>query len=206
MKELVKRLVEIAYETKNKHLASGLSALPIINGIYSKMEEGDIFILSKGHGNLGLYPVLEKYGKSPNMNKAHPDIDQENGIYCTTGSLGHGLPIAVGTALGKKMKKEKGIIRVLLGDGECLEGTTFESLTIAEGLNLDNLEVYVDNNEYQAIDRTLYPAVDKLKKAFPELIVVDGKKGSPLSIFEKNPAHVYDLSEDTYKKLMEELK
>jgi len=206
MSKLIKKLVDIAYKSHNGHVAGSLTALPIINEVYKNFDfDNDVFILSKGHASLALYAVLEKYGFKPEY-KVHPDRDIENGIYCTTGSLGHGLPIAIGWALGKRLKKEKGLVSVLLGDGECQEGTTWESLLIAQRLNLANLQVIVDNNAYQALDKTLYPAVKNLSKLF-NINVVSKTKGTGIKFFEEHPSfHVYHLSDDDYKNIMEELK
>ena len=81
---------------------------------------------------------------SPKL-KTHLEIDEINGINCTTGSLGHGLPIATGMAFARKLKK--GRIFVLISDGECQEGTTWESILIASKHKLDNLVIVVDYNK-----------------------------------------------------------
>ena len=85
--------------------------------------------------------------------KTHLELDKKNGINCTFGSLGHGLPISTGMAFAKKIKKEKGKIYVLMSDGECQEGTTWESLMIAAKHKLDNLVVIIDYNKIQALTR-----------------------------------------------------
>ena len=96
MKELRKRLVEVAYKNKLGHLGSYFSSLEIIDEIYSKMDKDDIFILSSGHAALALYVCLEKYkGVNADMlfekHGGHPHRDEENFIYCSTGSLGLGI-------------------------------------------------------------------------------------------------------------------
>lgn len=207
LKQLIKRMVEIDYQAKNNHLASALSALPIIANVYEKMDlQNDIFILSKGHACLALYVALEVNGYHPDLTKIHPDIDIQNGISTTTGSLGHGLPLAIGIALGKQLQHLPGKIYVLLGDGECQEGTTWESLLIQDKLQLDNLEIIIDNNQYQALTKTLYPAVDILDRNFP-LTIYEITKGTGIKLFEKHPDwHVHELTEQEYKTIMEELK
>ncbi len=191
---IAKRIIEIAYKYKNGHVASALSALPIIKEIYDEMDiEKDVFILSKGHGCLALYAVLESKGYKPDVSKIHPDIDIKNGISCTTGSLGHGLPIAVGMALAKKLKNESGNVSVLLGDGECQEGTTWESLLIAKKLKLNNLQIHIDNNKEQALGKTVLPAVELLHQSFGFLCWIhDTKKEFP---------HVHYLTKKEYNKL-----
>ena len=81
----------------------------------------------------------------------HLELDVKNGIHCTTGSLGHGLPIATGMAFARKKQKISGKIYVMISDGECQEGTTWESLLIAAKHNLDNLVILVDYNKIQAL-------------------------------------------------------
>ena len=149
-KEIRRKIFEMAMETGINHIASSLSVVEILHTLFSITGEDDKIILSKGHGCLGYYILLREKGYNPPL-KAHPDIDVENGIECTTGSLGHGLPIAVGMALAKKIKKEEGNIYVLMGDGECQEGTTWESLLIAHQHKLDNLFLFVDYNRMQAL-------------------------------------------------------
>jgi len=140
-------------KTKDFHIAPALSCIDILVALYDNiLTENDKFILSKGHACLSLYIMLLKKGLNPDINKHHPDIDIENGIECTTGSLGHGLPISVGMALAKKLKNEKGFIYVLLSDGECQEGTTWESIQIAVHHKLDNLIIIIDNNKLQSLD------------------------------------------------------
>ena len=97
--------------------------------------------------------VLQEKGYKPKI-LGHPDIEPCEGIPCTTGSLGHGLPVAVGMAMAKKLKKEPGHIYVLLSDGECQEGTTWESLMVAAHHKLNNLTVIIDRNRIQALDKT----------------------------------------------------
>ena len=102
--------------------------------------------------------MLRQKGFNPKI-KTHLEIDEKNGINCTTGSLGHGLPIATGMAFAKKKIKKKGNIFVMISDGECQEGTTWESLLIAAKCELDNLVIIVDYNKIQALS--------KLKDALP---------------------------------------
>ena len=193
MKKLRKRVIEICYKHKNGHLGSSLSCLPIIENIYKKFNfKKDVFILSKGHGCPALFAMLESKGFKPDLNQGHPEIDIKNGVSCTTGSLGHGLPVAVGMAMAKSLKKEKGTIHVLLGDGECQEGTTWESLLIGHHYLLNNLAVHIDNNMNQARGKTIYPSVYMLRKLFP-INVYHGIKEFP---------HIYTLTEKEYKEMI----
>lgn len=115
------------------------------------MGPDDRFILSKGHACWPLYVILRERGLNPKLG-GHPERDPANGIWATTGSLGHGLPTAVGMAQAKKMRKEPGRIFVVMGDGECQAGTLWESMLIASRLKLDNLVVIVDWNGIQGSD------------------------------------------------------
>ena len=81
----------------------------------------------------------------------HLELDPKNGINCTTGSLGHGLPIATGMAFSQKIQNKKGRVFVMISDGECQEGTTWESFLIANKLKLDNLVILIDYNKIQAL-------------------------------------------------------
>ena len=155
---LLRRTVEIDYFHQHRHLPGSLTALPIIAEIYRDFDETkDVFILSKGHGCAALYAVLESRGKKPDCAKVHPERDVENGITITSGSLGHGLPVAAGIAYAKKLRSEPGNVHVLVGDGECQEGTTWESLLIISRLFLGaNLTVHIDLNAYQGGAKILY--------------------------------------------------
>ena len=147
MVDLKKRLIEIAYKHKLGHLGSYLSALAIIDDIYQKMDKDDIFILSSGHAALALYVCLEKYkGQDAevlfNKHGGHPHRDEKRGIYCSTGSLGLGLTIALGRAVANKNRK----VWVLISDGECAEGSVWEALKTIVEQDITNIEVHVNAN------------------------------------------------------------
>ena len=94
-KNLIKRILDISYKNKLSHLGSYFSCLDIIDNIFDKKKEDDIFILSCGHAALALYCVIEKYHKIDaeylfNKHGGHPHLDEDNKIYCSTGSLGMG--------------------------------------------------------------------------------------------------------------------
>ena len=156
MNKLESRLFEITYKEKLSHLSSCLSALPIIEEIYKEKKDDEVFILSNGHAGLALYVVLEEeYGIDPIMllhkHGIHPGKDLENKLHCSTGSLGSGLPIAVGRALANRNKN----VYCMISDGECAEGSIWESLRFAHLQKLDNLKIYVNINgmtAYEHID------------------------------------------------------
>jgi transketolase len=153
-KQLRKDVLDLAVETGEGHLGGSFSEIEILISLYDHiLKPEDKFILSKGHCSYPMYVLLREQKYNPKI-LTHPDIDEENGIYCTTGSLGHGLPIGVGMALARKMQNKSGKIYVLIGDGECQEGTTWESSLIASKFNLENLITIVDQNGLQALERT----------------------------------------------------
>lgn len=150
-RELRKEIVKIALDSGIGHFGGSFSIVEILVALYKDtLKEKDKLILSKGHGCLGFYCMLKEKGYNPKI-QAHPDLDEEQGIICTTGSLGHGLPIGVGMAFARKLKKEEGHIFVIIGDGECQEGTIWESLNLARRFELDNLTIIVDYNKLQAL-------------------------------------------------------
>ena len=133
------------------HLGGSFSMIEMLIALYEVvLKEEDKFILSKAHASFPLCLLLKEKGYDPKL-ATHLDIDIENGIHCTTGSLGHGLPIGTGMALARKLRKEPGKIYVMIGDGECQEGTTWESMLIGAKHRLDNLVALVDYNKIQAL-------------------------------------------------------
>lgn len=150
-KDLRRRILEVGKEKKMGHYGSCMSCLDVIKFLYDEiLKEEDIFILSKGHGAPALHAVLETKGFIPPWT-IHNEYDEKNGIEATTGSLGLGLPTALGRAYAKKLMNKKGKVYCILGDGEMQEGVIWESLNIAHRLNTNNLITMVDYNKYQAI-------------------------------------------------------
>jgi transketolase len=153
-KQIRKEVLAMSLETGEGHVAPAYSCVDIIVTLYENiLRPEDKFILSKGHACFAQYCMLRYKGLNPTI-RGHPDLEPEQGITCTTGSLGHGLPIGIGMALAKKLKKEPGRVFVLLGDGECQEGVIWESMNIAYKHQLDNLVIIVDNNGLQALTTT----------------------------------------------------
>jgi transketolase len=151
-----------------KHDPSVHSTLEILWVLYDRIlkydasnpasEDRDRFILSKGHGPLALYAILvqkgffpagelEKFLKWDGSLGGHPDRNQVPGVEASTGSLGHGFPMAVGVALGIKAKNLSSRVYVLIGDGESNEGTIWETALLAGDIQLSNLTaILVDNH------------------------------------------------------------
>lgn len=165
-REIRIKTLDISSEIGVAHLGSCFSETEILVSLYYKvLKEEDKFILSKGHACQSLYAILRDKGYAPKLS-GHPDIDETNGIYCTTGSLGHGLPTGMGMALARKLKKQLGNIYVLMGDGECQEGTTWETIPLAVKYNLDNLTTIVDKNRLQGIEKIEKVSPMNLKDIF----------------------------------------
>jgi len=133
------------------HLGGSFSIIEMLLALHEEvLTEKDKFILSKAHASFPYCIYLREQGFNPPIS-THLEINPENNIHCTTGSLGHGLPIGVGMALARKLQGMQGKFFVMMSDGECQEGTTWESLLIAARHKLDNLIVLIDYNKIQAL-------------------------------------------------------
>lgn len=131
------------------HYGGCFSVTEVLICLYDKvLTEKDKFILSKGHACWPQYVLLREKGYNPRL-EGHPYRDETNGITCTTGSEGHGFPTGLGMALARKQLKKEGRIFVVVGDGECQEGTTWESMLTAVHRKIDNLVVIIDFNKIQ---------------------------------------------------------
>lgn len=171
LNKLHNRLIEISYKYKLSHLSSCITSLPILCDIYNKKNKEDIFILSNGHAGLALYVVLEYFlNKNAeelyNKHGTHPNYDIENGIFCSTGSLGLGLPVGIGYALSNPNRK----VYVLISDGEAAEGSIWESLNFINNKQISNIEVHVNMNGHSAYEWLNTDSLTKKFKAFlPEI-------------------------------------
>ncbi len=145
-----RRILQISYEAKASHIGSCFSAIDIITAIYNIKKKNEKFILSAGHAGVALYAILENYGylkKSTLKNlNIHPDRNKKHGIHVSSGSLGQGLPIAVGIAFANREKD----VYCLISDGECAEGSIWEAVRIAGENKLSNLKIIVNANAYGA--------------------------------------------------------
>ena len=199
--EIRSKIVSYSKYSGIPHLGSCLSLVDILVAIYFDVanvngsapldKNRDRIVLSKGHGAPALFQILAAKGYFPEdwlfrpghgggLFGEHPPTPAHlPGIEAATGSLGHGLPMALGMALNGKIRKLSYHNYVICGDGECNEGTIWESLMFAAAKKLDNLTVIVDNNGWQAtgkIDDVL--GVDPLDKKFEafgfQTVVIDG--------------------------------
>ena len=175
------------------HLGGSFSIIEILLSIYEIfLKKNDKFILSKSHSSFPLCILLKQKGYKTKLT-THLEIDEKNGINCTTGSLGHGLPIATGMAFAKKKLKRKGKFFVLISDGECQEGTTWESLLIASKHKLDNLVVIVDYNKIQALSR--------LNDALPLQNLKDKFRSFNCNCIEVKNGHSFSDLINSFKKV-----
>jgi transketolase len=192
-----RRILGISQTVPALHAAGAFSCLEIVDSIYFGLMRRDAsglprdtFLLSKGHGSLAQYVVLEElgvlssaeldnFGKPEGHLGTHPDYGLP-GIEAATGSLGHGLPITVGMALADKLLGVDRVIYVVVSDGELQEGSTWEAMMLAPNLGLANLVAVVDLNDFQSLGRTsethpnFYPVSDKVQAFGWETVEVDG--------------------------------
>ena len=205
---LIRRVLEISHQHGHGHLPGTLSVLQVLQPIMEHFDpRRDTLILSKGHGAVALYACLETLGFKPDLNKTHPERDPANGITCTTGSLGHGLPMAVGIALAQMIKGACGHIYVVMGDGECLEGTTWEALNLVKAWNLTTVEVHIDGNGCGALGDLPVNAASLLPILFGTTVFYHSTdKGHGVSLLHGTKDHKRVLSDAEYAQAMEELK
>lgn len=204
MVDLKKRIVEIAYKHKLGHLGSYLSSVEIVDEIYSKMNKDNIFILSSGHASLAMYVCVEKYfGIDAEIlflkHGGHPHRDEKNKIYCSTGSLGLGLPIALGRALANPNRK----VWVLISDGEAAEGSIWESLKTIYELNINNIEVFVNINGLCAYKEVDIDYMSTRLKVFLPRIELRYTTVEQYPFLKGLNAHYHIMSEENYNQVIE---
>lgn len=169
----IRRLIfRMIHTAGGGHIAPALSCADILAVLYQEVlqispdfpdaPERDRFILSKGHASAALFATLalkgffpqewlENYCRFDSPLGGHPDMHKVPGVEASTGSLGHGLPFGVGVAFANRRTYPAQRVWVLLGDGECQEGSIWESALFAAHHNLENLNVIVDANGLQAM-------------------------------------------------------
>ncbi len=163
-------ILKISHHSGHGHIPTCFSVVETLRAVYETMRhnpadpdwaERDLFVLSKGHAALGLYCTLAHFGYFPIQDVyafggfgsrfgCHADRFKIPGIELSTGSLGHGIGVATGMALGLKMSGSDRRVYVVVGDGEANEGTVWEALMVAAHRSLDNMTVVFDNNRSQA--------------------------------------------------------
>lgn len=193
------RLLRMHYESGVGHIGGNLSALDALLVVYHEfLREGDHFVLSKGHAAGALYTALwsvgrlreedlETFHRDGTLLAGHPPAEGIADIAFATGSLGHGLSLAAGTALALQLKQSDARVVCMTSDGEWQEGSTWEALIFACHHRLPNLTVLVDHNGLQGFGSTrdvasMSPLWEKLGGFDAHVEVVDGH--DPRAILE----------------------
>lgn len=191
----------IAHHAGGGHMGAAFSMTDIIATLYfgdvlkynaanPDWSDRDRFVLSKGHACYALYAALARagyfsveelksVGKPGSKFGGHPRIGEVPGVEASTGALGHGLSFTVGMALAHKKDGLENHFYVLLGDGECQEGSVWEAALSAPSLELDNLTVIVDHNKLQAMDELekivrMQPFAEKWRAFGWNVVEIDG--------------------------------
>ncbi len=198
--ELHKRLLKLLYDHNEEHVGSCFTCIDIIDDIFKRKQKDDIFILSNGHAAYALYSILEKYhnidaDKLVEKHAGHPNYDKENLIECSTGSLGSGLPIAVGRALANKNRK----VYVTISDGECAEGSIWEALRFIKTHNIENIEVHVNANGWACYDPIDVEYLETRLKAFLPEIIFHKTSVEQFPFLTGLSAHYMKLTKEEYE-------
>jgi transketolase len=242
-----KRLLQMHFESGVGHIGGNLSCLDAMLVTHHEyLEQADRFILSKGHSAGALYTALWSLGrltdadlktfhKDDTLLAGHPPAAGIKEILFATGSLGHGLSLAAGTALSLRLKQKDGRVFCLTSDGEWQEGSTWEAIIFAVHHRLTNLTILIDHNKLQGFGRTdevasMAPLIDKISGLDLDVDCVDGHdlaairaainrprtrcgviiletvKGKGVSFMEDRMEwHYLPLKEDQYRQALLEL-
>jgi transketolase len=249
--DIRKQILRIAKESGHGHIPTCFSIVEILWAIYKVLRhdpnnplwrDRDLFILSKGHGALAYYCTLAKLGyfHPDKINTlgafqsnfgCHADRFKIPGIEASTGSLGHGIGLAVGMALALKIEQCDRRVITLIGDGEANEGSVWEALLVASNLSLPNMTVIYDDNRSHSRGLQILNPAEKFLSFGCEVTEVDGHdiealtetfkqrkqrthaiiahtcKGYGCQTFLNNPYewHRRSPNEAEYRKLLEEL-
>ncbi len=203
-----RRILDISQQVGALHIAPAFSCTEIVDVIYNGLmrwdgdESQDVILISKGHGTMIQYVILEEKGiltredmdlycKPGGRLGAHPDYGVP-GIAASTGSLGHGMGIATGMAYAERLQKRDGQIYLVLSDGECQEGSTWEGAMMAGNLALENLTAFVDVNDFSGLERmseghpAFHPLLDKFLTFGWEGVEVNGHTAEELHAAVEN--------------------
>ena len=193
-----RRILDMSQNVSALHIGGAFSCTEIVDCVYNDLmrpgikdgKSPDTFLMSKGHGCMIQYVILEDHGVlskadldaycTPNGRLGtHPDYGNP-GIEASTGALGHGLSMVVGMALAERGRGTGGIIYTVLSDGEVQEGSTWEAVLMGSSLKLTNIVAFVDNNDFQSLGRTsethpsFYPLAAKFRAFGWETVEIDG--------------------------------
>lgn len=222
-----RRIIEISHKLNLSHISSCLGTVDLIDAVYKIKKTDEKFVLSNGHAGIAWYVILEKYGrlKPEEIEKLHihPDRNPQLGIDLSSGSLGQGLPIALGMAIADKNKN----VYCVVSDGECAEGSVWEALRISQENKVNNLKILVNANGWGAYGKIYLENLFDRLKGFgcnpqkinghntQEIIRALKKKSTngPLVIFAQTEvsqlpflkgegAHYYIMKDEDYQKTM----
>ena len=222
-------IIEGTHAAKSGHPGGSLSSVELLTYLYfkemkidpknPKWEERDRFVLSKGHAAPLLYSTLATRGFFPvedlktlrhvgSYLQGHPNMNEVPGVDMSTGSLGQGVSAACGMAKGFKFQNLPNRVYTLLGDGEIQEGEVWEAMMFAAHYQLDNLCVFVDNNNLQIdgeISKVMspYPIDEKLKAFGFQVEVIDGQDFDQI---EQAVAHAKATKGKPYAVVMKTIK
>lgn len=198
-----KEILAISQQVGALHIAPAFSCLEISDMIYHYLlrqsDSGDFkdtFLMSKGHGCMSQYIILKDFGilSSNDLESyctphgrlgAHPDYGNP-GIAAATGSLGHGLGMATGMSLANRLQKSDARTFVVLSDGELQEGSTWEAIMMAANLQLDNLTLFLDLNDFSGLERmseahkAFYPIAEKFESFHWQVASANGHDSAQL--------------------------
>jgi transketolase len=201
-------VLRISHESGHGHIPSCFSVVEILYAVYSCMkhdpdnpswDDRDVFILSKGHASLALYCALARFGYFPietvytfggfqSNFGCHADRFKIPGVEASTGSLGHGIALAVGVALAFRLKNVDRRVYTVIGDGEANEGTVWEAIQVADSLALGNLTIIYDNNLSHSRGLQVKVPEKKLEAFGCEVKQVDGHDVEALKDALRNPS------------------
>lgn len=193
-KQIREWIVEISHKSGHGHIPTCFSVVEMLISVYDTMkhdpknpkwDQRDIFILSKGHAALAHYCTLANYSYFPindvfafgsygSIFGCHADRKRVPGIEASTGSLGHGIGLAVGMALAFKIKKSSQRVFVIVGDGEANEGSVWEAVAVATHLKLSNLTILFDANNSQTRCQPIPNPEERFKAFGCNTVSVDG--------------------------------
>ncbi|TFZ02127.1 transketolase [Ramlibacter humi] len=242
-----KRLLQMHHESGVGHIGGNLSSLDSLLVLFhERIRHADRFVLSKGHSAGALYTALWSIGRLTDADlrtfhqdgtllSGHPPAKGLGDVLFATGSLGHGLSLAAGTALALRMKESTGHVYCVTSDGEWQEGSTWEALVFACHHRLANLTVLVDHNGLQGFGSTgevasMSPLWEKVRGFDAQATVIDGHdldairgamdsaatgprlvfmrtvKGAGVSFLEgRMDSHYLPLTADKYQSAVQEL-
>lgn len=206
LNKLELRVLEISHKLKLSHLSSCLNAVNVIDMIYQVKKQEDIVVLSAGHLGLALYVVLEKNGLGNaeelfEKHGVHPNRDLDHGIHVSTGSLGQGLPIAVGMALANRNRD----VFVISTDGEMNEGSMWEALRVAAENRLENLKVSILANGYSAYGTVDEDWLEQRVMAFYPCMVVRTNMFKYPDWLQGLQGHYHVMSDENYQEILNSL-